>query len=314
MKERKSESHIVRVRVPSTSANLGPGFDAVGLALQLYNELTLSVAAGSLSEVRIEGEGAEKLPRDGSHLSLQAADALFKAAGLEPPCWALRQVNRIPIAAGLGSSASAIVGGMVAANAFLTPSLSREQILELAVQMEGHPDNVAPALYGGLVISCREGEGLQTYHHAPAPRLRLLLAVPEFTLATSEARRVLPAQVLHSDAVFNAGRAAALTAALLTGKEDVLGWAMEDRLHQPYRYPLIPGSKAALAAARSAGAGGAAISGAGPSIIALWFERGDNDPRLTSISAALERAFAGAGIRCRIISTTPDCLGASFFI
>lgn len=304
----------VKVKVPATTANLGPGFDAIGLALQIYNELTLSIAAGPRPEVQIEGEGAESLPRDGSHLSLQAAGALFKAAGLKPPSWALLQVNRIPAGAGLGSSAAAIVGGMVAANAFLPHPLSREQILELAVQMEGHPDNVAPAIYGGMVISCRDQERLRTYRASPAPGLRLLLAVPDITLATSAARRVLPEQVPHSDAVFNTGRAAALAAALLTGKEDVLRWATEDRLHQPYRYHLIPGSEAALAAARRAGAGGAAISGAGPSIIAFWFEHADSDPREGPVSAALQAAFTNAGIRCRIISTIPDRCGASLLV
>lgn len=301
----------VKVRVPATSANLGPAYDAAGLALQIYNELTLSIAAGTCPEVRVRGEGAFSLPRDGNHLSIQAADHIFRAAGLNPPCWSLQQLNHIPIAAGLGSSAAAIVGGAVAANAFLPQPLSDEQILELAVQLEGHPDNVAPAFYGGLVISCREGERLRTYRAQPAAGLRLLLAVPEITLATSEARRVLPGQVPHSDAVFNAGRAAALVAALIAGKEDVLNWAMQDRLHQPYRHPLIPGSEAALAAARRAGAGGAAISGAGPSIIALWFEEKKGDLRENSIAAALETAFAGAGIDCRLISTAPDHRGVS---
>ncbi len=301
----------VRVRVPATSANLGPAYDAAGLALQIYNELTLSVAAGPLPEVQVSGEGAAELPRDGSHLSIQAADHIFRAAGLNPPCWSLRQLNRIPIAAGLGSSAAAIIGGAVAANAFLPQPLPGEQILELAVRLEGHPDNVAPALYGGLVISCRDGRALHTYHALPAAGLRLLLAVPEITLATSEARRVLPEQVPHSDAVFNAGRAAALIAALIAGDEEVLDWAMQDRLHQPYRYPLIPGSEAALAAVRRAGAGGAAISGAGPSIIALWFEQEEGGPRESAISTALETAFAGAGIGCRLIPTAPDCRGAS---
>ncbi len=300
----------VKVKVPATSANLGPGFDAIGLALQIYNELTLSVAEGSRSEVYIEGEGADSLPRDESHLSLRAAAALFKAAGLEPPPWKLRQFNRIPAGSGLGSSSAAIVGGMLAANAFLPRPLSREQILELAVEMEGHPDNVAPALYGELVISCREGRELRTVQVPTAPGLRLLVAVPDIALSTPAARRVLPQQLPREDAVFNLGRAAALIAALSAGKEEVLGWATEDRLHQPYRCPLIPGAEAALATARRAGTGGAAISGAGPSIIAFWFERGEADPREGLISAALREAFAAAGRRCRIFSTLPDGHGA----
>jgi len=139
----------VKVRVPATSANLGPGFDSIGLALQIYNELTLSVAAGLQPTVEVVGEGAASLPRDGSHLSLRAADSLFKAAGLKPPIWNLHQSNRIPPGSGLGSSAAAIVGGLYAANTFLPDPFSRERLLELAIELEGHPDNVAPALYGG---------------------------------------------------------------------------------------------------------------------------------------------------------------------
>ncbi len=304
----------VKVRVPATSANLGPGFDSIGLALQIYNELTLSVAAGLQPTVEVVGEGAASLPRDGSHLSLRAADSLFKAAGLKPPTWNLHQSNRIPPGSGLGSSAAAIVGGLYAANTFLPDPFSRERLLELAIELEGHPDNVAPALYGGMVISCRGCGRWHTFHDAPFPGLRLLLALPDLTLSTSEARRVLPKQVPRSDAVFNTGRAAALTAALLTGNEEPLSWATEDRLHQPYRCPLIPGAEAALAAARRAGASGAAISGAGPSIIAFWFERGEADLRAGNVAAALEDAFTGAGIRCRVISTAVDNNGVTLLI
>ncbi|NMD42271.1 MAG: homoserine kinase [Firmicutes bacterium] len=301
----------IKVSVPATSANLGPGFDSIGLALQIYNELTLSVAAGPHPAVEITGEGAGLLPEDGSHLSLRAADALFEAAGLPPPIWRLRQHNRIPPASGLGSSAAAIVGGLFAANAFLPEPFSREQLLELAIALEGHPDNVAPALCGGMVICGRDHERWRTLHALPAPGLRLLLALPESTFSTAGARRVLPEQVPRSDAVFNLGRAAALTAALITGDEAPLSWACEDRLHQPYRLPLIRGAGAALEAARRAGAGGAALSGAGPSIIALWFERGASDPRTESVAAALRDAFSGAGNPCRIISTTIDRTGAT---
>lgn len=304
-----------KVRVPATSANLGPGFDAMGLALQVYNEMTLSIASEEEKPgVEIMGEGAESLPRDRSHLSLRAADALFEAAGLKPPLWALHQFNRIPPGAGLGSSAAAIVGGMVAANTFLPQPFTRKQILELAESMEGHPDNAAPALYGGMVISCREHGRLCTFQTALPPGLRLLLAIPDFKLSTSEARSVLPEQVSRSDAVFNVGRAAALTAALLTGKEELLAWGTEDRLHQPYRCPLIPGAEAVLAAARRAGAGGAAISGAGPSIIAFWFERRADDPREKAVSVAVKDAFAAAGVHCRVIVSAADNAGASLFI
>lgn len=301
----------VKVSVPATSANLGPGFDSLGLALQIYNELTLSIAAGSRPEVKISGEGAALLPRDGSHLSLRAADALFEAAGLAPPIWNLIQHNRIPLASGLGSSAAAIVGGLHAANLFLPEPFNRERLLELAVELEGHPDNVAPALLGGLVICCRDRGRWRTLRALPAPGLSLLLALPDLTFSTIGARQVLPERVLRSDAVFNLGRTAALTAALLAGTEEPLGWATEDRLHQPYRLPLIPGAEAALAAARRAGAGGAAISGAGPSIIVFWFRRGTSDSRAKNIAAALQGAFSGAGISCRIVSTIIDNEGVT---
>jgi len=302
----------VKVRVPATSANLGPGYDSIGLALQIYNELTLSVAEGKQSTVEITGEGALSLPRDGSHLSLKAADLLFERAGEEPPAWRLHQHNRVPPASGLGSSAAAIVGGLFAANAFLPRPFSREQLLEPAVALEGHPDNVAPALFGGAVICCRNGEQWHTLRLSPAKGLQLQLALPDLTLSTGEARRVLPEQISRSDAVFNLGRAAALTAALLTGEERPLGWAMEDRLHQPYRCPLIPGAAAAMAAAEEAGAGGAALSGAGPTVIALSFERrAAGGSRADKIAAAMRSAFADAGVECRIISTSIDCSGVT---
>lgn len=301
----------VKVRVPATSANLGPGFDSMGLALQLYNELTLAPAAGPQPVVEITGEGAGVLPRDRSHLSLVAADALFKRAGQAPPPWELLQHNCIPLASGLGSSAAAIVGGLFAANSFLPRPFSREQLLELAIDLEGHPDNVAPALYGGMVICCRDGERWRTLQVPLSGGLRLLVALPDLTLSTGEARRVLPEQVSREDAVFNLGRAAALVAALMTGAENPLTWATEDRLHQPHRCPLIPGAAAALAAARQAGAGGAALSGAGPAVIAFWFQREATDQRAGKIAAALQGAFSGAGIGCRIISTSLDRRGAA---
>lgn len=310
---REAMSRKIRVRVPATSANLGPGFDSIGLALQIYNELTLSVAPDQRSSavVEIAGEGADTLPRDGSNLSLQAADSLFRTRGLQPPAWELRQHNLIPLASGLGSSAAAIVGGLYAANAFLPHPHTREQLLETAVELEGHPDNVAPALFGGMVISCRSGERWSTLGVLPRAGLHLLLALPDLTLSTGEARGVLPERVSRGDAVFNLGRAAALTAALLAGEEEPLRWATEDRLHQPYRCPLIPGAEAALAAALRAGAGGAAMSGAGPSIIAFWFTRGSDDPRAAEVAAALRSAFSGAGVGCRIINTSIDSGGVS---
>lgn len=282
----------VTVRVPATTANLGAGYDCLGLALALHNEVTLSRA--DLPSVEIEGEGADSLPRNGDHLVLRAVAAATGAAERELPPLALRQVNRIPLARGLGSSSAAIVGGIVAANELFGLGLSARQLLDLATQVEGHPDNVAPALLGGLTVCCSVENEVLVKRLEVAPGLACVVAIPDFEVATHQARRALPETVPHADAVFNLCRVGLSVAALISGEFALLGEAMRDRLHQPYRAPLVPGMDDAIAAALAAGAHGACLSGSGPTIAAFVSAAGEE------VGAAMEKAFARAGVRARV--------------
>jgi homoserine kinase len=294
----------VAVRVPATSSNLGPGFDALGLALRLHNRLTLEAAASP--EIEIEGEGAGSLPRDASHLAYRAAMAVAvraAAAGVEPPAaFRLRQRNAIPLARGLGSSAAAIVAGAVAANALLGAPLGRQALLDLATEMEGHPDNVAPSLLGGLVVCARTADGVRWIRLAPPP-LAVVLAVPDYHVSTEEARRRLPARVPFPDAVFNVTRTALLVAALTQGRPDLLDEATQDRLHQPYREQLVPGLTDVFAAARAAGAHGVALSGSGPAVLAFGDAPG--------LGPAMAAAFEAMGVPARILHAEFDVDGAA---
>lgn len=281
----------VTVRVPATTANLGAGYDCLGLALALHNEVTLSRA--DLPSVEIEGEGADSLPRNGDHLVLRAVAAAAGAAERELPPLALRQVNRIPLARGLGSSSAAIVGGIVAANELFGLGLSARQLLDLATQVEGHPDNVAPALLGGLTVCCSVENEVLVKRLEVAPGLACVVAIPDFEVATHQARRALPETVPHADAVFNLCRVGLSVAALISGEFALLGEAMRDRLHQPYRAHLVPGMDDAIAAALAAGAHGACLSGSGPTIAAFVSAVGEE------VGAAMEKAFARAGVRAR---------------
>jgi homoserine kinase len=294
----------VTVRVPATSANLGPGFDALGLALRLHN--TLVIEPASSPEIEIEGEGEQTLPRDASHLAYRAAVAVAARAeetGSAPTVQAFRvkQHNTIPLARGMGSSAAAIVGGAVAANALLGYPLDQQALLDLATEMEGHPDNVAPALLGGLVVCTRTATGVRWMRLAP-PSLKVVLAVPDYPVSTEEARRRLPAHVPFTDAVFNITRTALLVAALTGGRPDLLDEATQDRLHQPYREHLVPGLNEVFSAARRAGAYGVALSGSGPAVLAFGEAPG--------IGPAMARAFEAAGTASRILHAEFDSDGA----
>jgi homoserine kinase len=293
----------VHVRVPATSANLGPGFDALGLALALYNEVT-AVEADTVS-VTIEGEGAARLPPGANNVVARGVRQAYEAAGRPFKGVALACLNRVPTARGLGSSAAAWVGGLVAGNALLGSPLSRETLLALAARAEGHPDNVAAALLGGLTVSCAIGDGRIATVSLPVPgTVRWVVLVPEITSATAEARAVLPDLVPRADAVFNVQRACLLLAGLQSGRLDVLGTALDDRLHQPYRLRLFPWMPAVADAARAAGALGCVLSGAGPSLLAAV--RDDAD----LVARSMEGALAAAGVRGRAWAFAVDTEGA----
>ena len=259
---------VVTVTVPATSANLGPGFDTLGVALELRDELRVEVADAGLG-IEIVGAG-EDLPRDESHLIVRAVRTTFAALGAHQPGLRLHCTNRIPHGRGLGSSAAAIVGGVVAARALVRSGIERlpdEAALELAAALEGHPDNVAAALLGGLTIAWQEGERAQAVRLPCHDAVRPVALVPPFESSTASARGLLPQQVEHADAARNAGRAALLVAALTTLPEQLFA-ATEDRLHQNFREPAMPQTLALVRSLRGAGLP-AVVSGAGPTVLVL---------------------------------------------
>ena len=288
------------VLVPATSGNVGPGFDVLGLALSLWNETDFILPAeGEDWSAEIVGEGADFLPRDASHLTLRAVQRVYEFVGEEPPrALKIRARNRIPVSSGLGSSASAVLAGLLGGNHLLGEPLSREQILALATEMEGHPDNAAPALWGGFTTAWRSGEAVQALSLPLASawyeEKRLAVVLPAVRLSTQESRAVLPKSVPRADAVFNLGRVVLLLEALRRDDPALLAEAMQDRLHQPYRFPLIRGAEEARDAALGAGAWAVALSGAGPSIIAFA-----SAAALAEVLQAMMSAFADAGVEAR---------------
>jgi homoserine kinase len=258
----------VRVRVPASSANLGPGFDAIGLALARYDDVVVRVAETGLA-VDVAGEGAAELPRGPRHLVVRALRAAFAVLGGQPRGLEVVCANRIPQARGLGSSAAAIVAGVLAARA-LTPvgaELDDTAALRLAARLDGHPDNVAACLSGGLTVCWTAADGPRAISLPVDPRLAPVVFVPTGRSSTTRSRRLLPATVPHADAAHAAGRAALLVAAV-GGRPDLLAAGTEDRLHQPYRAPAMPRSAALIARLRGEGVA-AVLSGAGPSVLAL---------------------------------------------
>lgn len=251
----------VRVRAPATTANLGPGFDCAGAALELWNELTISEVSGL--EVAVEGEGAAELPDDSTHLALRAFSELAPVDGLR-----FEFVNRIPLARGLGSSAAAIALGLVGASLVSGRELGVEELLALGLRLEPHPDNLAPALAGGVCLSWPDAGRQRVARIADAMPLAAIAVVPGARVETRAARAALPGQVAHAEAVFTAGRAALLGAGLASGSAELLAAAFADRLHEPYRGPLSPVWEP-LRERLPEGAAGLTISGSGPTVI-VW--------------------------------------------
>ena len=290
------------VKAPASAANLGPGFDCLGLALNLWNQVTFSLE-GQGVRVEVRGEGSDLLAADDHNLVARALIRLYQTVGAPLPEGLLIQCeNRIPMGGGLGSSAAAIISGLVGANALLGCPLSEDRLLRLATAMEGHPDNVASSLAGGLTLVTTLGEGVLARRLALAP-LQVAVVVPAIHLPTKVARAALPREVPLMDAVFNIGRTAFVIEALRTGDLELLGKVMEDRLHQPYRMKLIPGAESAFAAARRAGAAAVALSGAGPAIMAFAPAQEDLE-KVQAIAAAMAAAFERSGIQARELVLT----------
>lgn len=258
----------VRVRVPATVANLGPGFDALGAAIRMHLEIEIEPRRDSV-EVMVEGEGADTLPQDDTNLVIRSMNTFFDHVGRRPPGYSVRVKNPIPIASGLGSSAAAVVGGLFAARAVTGRTVPQAEMVQLATSLEGHPDNVMPALLGGLVVCYRDavaGE-LRYLRLEPSDRLVPIIAVPRAGFSTGEARKALPDDVSFADAQFTASRAALLVAAITTGAgADVLADAMDDRLHEPHRLKLMPETAAVHMEIKDAGLP-VSLAGAGPSLL-----------------------------------------------
>jgi len=297
------EIQSVTVRVPASTANLGPGFDCLGLALDIWNEVSFQVG-GQGYLIQIEGEGAGKLPLDRSNLILRAADSLYKKAGAPFPSGIqLCCRNTIPVSSGLGSSSSAVIAGLLAAKKLLHSDISNPELLDLAADFEGHADNVAACLLGGLVTVLHTDNGWIA-EKIPMQPVKAVIVLPEIQLSTSQARALLPDTVSRQDALANVSRTALLVHALRAGRMDLLAQAMQDRLHQPYRLKLMPGAENGLQAAYAAGASGAALSGAGPSLIAFA------QNNLAEIGSAIQQEFTKENIPSKIFQTVSINNGA----
>lgn len=301
------EVKSVKVRVPGTSANCGPGFDCLGVACTIYNELELTLLKEERLDIKITGDGAENIPVDERNIVWRSIQKLLERAGKtqEYKGAIIRMDNGVPLSRGLGSSATAIVGGLKAANECLGNPFTNRDLLQMATEIEGHPDNVAPAIFGGFTVSIVRNGKPECFSLMPKLPLKLVVTVPDFFLPTKAARAVLPAEVPMKDAVFNIGRAAMLTAALCKGNRSFLRSVFDDALHQPYRAKLIPGMYDVFKAARAAGALGASMSGAGPCLIAFTVENAD------AVGMAMRDAFAKNNVKSEYHVFDIDGTGAT---
>ena len=307
------QKSMFTVKVPATSANMGPCFDSAGMAFSLYNEV--SVTSGgecafdepfkieSRNEIDKSVEAGQTIPLDETNLIYKTIKWFSERKKRPLPRFMLRQTDRIPLARGLGSSAACIVSGLLIADRLCETELSRDELLHMAVKLEGHPDNVAPAFLGDMVVGALEGRRFE-YLRVPLPReLEFIVLVPDFPLPTEKARRVLPPSYSREQAVYNTSRAALLVGSLLTGNYDKLSVAMRDRMHQPYRSRLIHGMDGIIDAAEHSGAFGGFLSGAGPSLVVVA-RRGEG------VASELERYCETLGTNWRVFVMEPDRTGA----
>jgi homoserine kinase len=313
----------VRVTVPASSGNVGPGFDVLGLALAIYNrvELTCSTPRRFRSEgeadralreviplIEISGEGAESLPRDASNLAFRSLAATFARLRMAPGFVAMRMDNGIPLTRGLGSSAATTVAGILAASAACGSSLCPDHALRIATEFEGHADNAAAQLMGGLTACMTTPEGTQAVRLPLKDRYDAVLAIPDYELKTRDARKVVPGQVPLADVIYSMSRTVILAGLLAQGAQEGIAEAMKDRIHQPHRASLMPGFNETLHEAVKAGALGAALSGAGPTILALVPK--SDAARATRVGNAMLKALSRAGVKARSQVACIDKRGA----
>jgi len=298
----------IRVMAPATTANLGPGFDCLGMALDLWNLLEVRQAEEATDDqplIEVIGEGAGELATDESNLVFQAMAFLFHEADQEMPSLHLCCRNNIPLKRGLGSSAAAIASGLVAANALCTDTFGINDLVEMAATLEGHPDNVSAALRGGLqLVVMDQHQRLFTAPINVPSDLQAVLFIPESRIATADARKVLPNKISMTDAVYNMGRIALLVAGMGTNHPEYLEVATQDRLHQPYRQPLFPAMKVIFSAALDAGSLGVFLSGSGSTILAL------TQGREMTVAYEMAEAARQAGVAGEVQITRPTVQGA----
>ena len=293
-----------KVEVPATVANLGPGFDALGVAVKMHLEIHIEPRRDSI-DIMLEGEGADTLPQDETNLIVRSMNSFFDHVGRRPPGFAVRVKNPIPLGSGLGSSAAAIVGGLYAARSVTGRTVPQADMIQLATELEGHSDNVMPALLGGLVVCYRDRahDELRSFRLDPSDRLVPILAVPKEGFSTTEARKALPQEVAFGDAQYTASRAALLVAAITTGAgSEVLADAMSDRLHEPHRLKLMPETAAVYAELQEAGLA-VSLAGAGPSLL-LVVPRPEATTRAEQIRRVCRNR--GAGWRVFVSEWEPE--------
>ncbi|MEA3485315.1 MAG: homoserine kinase [Candidatus Aerophobetes bacterium] len=293
----------VRVRVPASTTNLGPGFDCLGLALKLYNVVEMERIERDGVIIEIKGEGENELPRNEKNIIFPAVKSVYDRVGKNFSGLRIREVNNIPLGRGLGSSAATRLAGIIAANALLEAGMRKDEILNLAAQLDGHPDNVSASLFGGLVIVTPD-KGRLKYLKLDIPDgLKIVLSIPEMEVLTEKARGILPKNILLSEATFNLSRVAMLTSSLIKGEWEYLGLGTEDKVHQPRRKSLIPGMEEVFKSARKAGARGVFLSGAGSGIAAFA------DQREEKIGEAMREAFLRRGVKSRVMVLEVDRQG-----
>ncbi len=295
-----------RICVPASTANLGPGFDSLGMALPLFT--TIQVRRSVRTKVVLKGTGLQGLPANEDNLVVQMIEHLFAQKNLPAPPVELIMESQIPLTRGLGSSAAAIIGGLLAGNVLLADlqePFSTDELFQIATRLEGHPDNVGASLYGGLVVTIWDGERAYYQKLTPPASLHVTVAVPAYPLPTEQARNALPKQYSKQDAVFNLSHTGFLVAALANGSLSMIRHAMRDRLHQPYRAVLVPGMQEILERGPDYGALGCALSGAGPSVLAL------SDGEQPELIRFMRQAFLDKGVEAQVYSFRPWLDGAT---
>ncbi|MFZ3591658.1 homoserine kinase [Bacillus sp. DJP31] len=297
------DKYDVIVRVPASTANLGSGFDCIGMALQLYT--TIKMRKASITSIHIRVNNLGGIPVDRENLIYKVANLLFERAGLPSPNLEIEIESDIPLTRGLGSSAAAIIGGLVAGNTLAGEPFNNEEIYQLATELEGHPDNVDAFLLGGIVIATFVQSQVSYIRILPPSGIKIVVAVPNFEILTKVARDVLPSFYSREDTIHAISQSALLAGALVSGNTSVLYKAMRDRIHQPYRMSLVPGLDELLTHSINYGASGIALSGAGPSIIALTDQDGEQ------LMKYIKDVLLKHGVSTSVTMIDPDIVGVT---